>query len=235
MKKILIIEDSKSCAFLAASAVSKFASCQTVDCLKKAREILAADNEWDLILLDIELLDGSGLDYCCELQSDPELCRISVIFVSSYAEVEKKIMAFSLGAQDYLVKPYNLAELQARVNRIINPVKNMTSFLSFGDLKLSVNQLYVITKDSEGEKKVELSPKEYLLLKFMITHPDRVLSRQYLLETVWGDDINVIDRTVDSHIYSLRQKLKGLSNYITSVRGMGYQFAKQQVQMKSVA
>lgn len=226
MKKILIIEDSKACAFLAQTALSKFAVCEVVNCLETTKIKLQQDQNWDLILLDIELKDGSGLDFFCELQIDPILYGIPVVFVSSHSEIEKKTMAFSMGAQDYIVKPYNVAELQARVNRIINPMLDRKLYISFGQLKLSLNQLFVITKDQHTDVKIELSPKEYLLLKFLISHPNKIYSRQILLDTVWGNNINIVDRTVDSHIYSLRQKLRSLSSYICSVRGLGYQLVQ---------
>lgn len=221
--KILIVDDSKACASFAECAVRKIAEPKSVVSLSDARKTLSQDTHWDLIMLDIELGDGSGLDYLYELQSNPKLSRIPIILLSSHADISKKVLAFSLGAQDYLVKPYNLFELEARMKRVLQLNNEKNKFIVFGELKISPHQLFAITKEDHLDKKIDLSPKEYLLLKFLISHPEKVFSRQQLLDAIWGDDLNVTDRTVDSHIYSVRKKLGTLSEYIESVRGLGYQ------------
>ena len=176
----------------------------------------------DLILLDWMLPDLSGIKICQYLKQDKTVKDIPVIMLTAKGEEEDKIKGFNTGAEDYMTKPFSFPELLARIKSLLKRVKpNIVSDEAiYLDLKID----RVSMKVSRKEKEINLGPKEYKLLNFLIKQPKRVYSRDQLLEQVWGDDINVESRTVDVHITRLRQAINidGVKPLIRTVRSAGY-------------
>ena len=176
----------------------------------------------DLILLDWMLPDLSGIKICQYLKQDKTVKDIPVIMLTAKGEEEDKIKGFNTGAEDYMTKPFSFPELLARIKSLLKRVKpNIVSDEAiYLDLKID----RVSMKVSRKEKEINLGPKEYKLLNFLINQPKRVYSRDQLLEQVWGDDINVESRTVDVHITRLRQAINidGVKPLIRTVRSAGY-------------
>ena len=176
----------------------------------------------DLILLDWMLPDLSGIKICRYLKQDKTVKNIPVIMLTAKGEEEDKIKGFNTGAEDYMTKPFSFPELLARIKSLLKRVKpNIVSDEAiYLDLKID----RVSMKVSRKEKEINLGPKEYKLLNFLIKQPKRVYSRDQLLEQVWGDDINVESRTVDVHITRLRQAINidGVKPLIRTVRSAGY-------------
>ena len=176
----------------------------------------------DLILLDWMLPDLSGIKICQYLKQDKTVKDIPVIMLTAKGEEEDKIKGFNTGAEDYMTKPFSFPELLVRIKSLLKRVKpNIVSDEAiYLDLKID----RVSMKVSRKEKEINLGPKEYKLLNFLIKQPKRVYSRDQLLEQVWGDDINVESRTVDVHITRLRQAINidGVKPLIRTVRSTGY-------------
>ena len=176
----------------------------------------------DLILLDWMLPDLSGIKICQYLKQDKTVKDIPVILLTAKGEEEDKIKGFNTGAEDYMTKPFSFPELLVRIKSLLKRVKpNIVSDEAiYLDLKID----RVSMKVSRKEKEINLGPKEYKLLNFLIKQPKRVYSRDQLLEQVWGDDINVESRTVDVHITRLRQAINidGVKPLIRTVRSAGY-------------
>ena len=176
----------------------------------------------DLILLDWMLPDLSGIKICQFLKQDSAVRDIPIIMLTAKGEEEDKVKGLNTGAEDYITKPFSFPELLARVKSILRRVKPSTvsEEASYLDLKIDRIAVKVYRKDKE----INLGPKEYKLLNFMIKQQKRVYSREQLLEQVWGDDINVESRTVDVHITRLRQaiNIEGSKPLIRTVRSAGY-------------
>ena len=176
----------------------------------------------DLILLDWMLPDLSGIKICQYLKQDKTVKDIPIIMLTAKGEEEDKVKGLNTGAEDYITKTFSFPELLARVKSILRRVKPSTvsDEASYLDLKIDRIAIKVYRKDKE----INLGPKEYKLLNFMIKQPKRVYSREQLLEQVWGDDINVESRTVDVHITRLRQaiNIEGSKPLIRTVRSAGY-------------
>ena len=176
----------------------------------------------DLILLDWMLPDLSGIKICRYLKQDKTVKNIPVIMLTAKGEEEDKIKGFNTGAEDYMTKPFSFPELLVRIKSLLKRVKpNIVSDEAiYLDLKID----RVSMKVSRKEKEINLGPKEYKLLNFLIKQPKRVYSRDQLLEQVWGDDINVESRTVDVHSTRLRQAINidGVKPLIRTVRSAGY-------------
>lgn len=181
-----------------------------------------------LILLDIRLPDINGFDVCRQLRAEGR--RQPILMLTARDEELDKVLGLELGADDYIVKPYSLRELISRVRAALRRAYGELSAASagerlrFGDIELDLERLQV----TRAGKLVDLTPIELRLLRYFVTHPDRPLSREALIQAVWGYDSDIgSDRTVDVHIRHLREKLEddpANPRWLVTVRGMGYKF-----------
>ncbi len=176
----------------------------------------------DLIILDIMLPQRSGLDLCRAVRKDG---ATPIIFVSAKAEESDRIQGLEMGADDYVVKPFNLAELTARVKAVLRRATGDTpnEAVERGDLKMDPKS----HEASLGGQPLSLSPKEFALLYFLARHAGQVFSRETLLDRVWGRDAFVSARTVDVHIRWLRTHIETDPTHpsrLVTVRGIGYKF-----------
>ena len=184
--------------------------------------LMIEETEPDLVLLDWMLPNTSGLEVCRQIKRQKKSADIPIIMLTARGEEEDKIRGLDLGAEDYMVKPYSVNELMARVRAALRRARPSVSrgVLSHGGLEVDLSRHKVT---AQGET-VELGPIEFKLLVSLIEHPGRVWSREQLLDRVWGTDIYVETRTVDVHVGRLRKKLAagGLTDPIRTVRGFGY-------------
>ncbi len=177
----------------------------------------------DLILLDIMLPDSDGLEICKGIRQHPELAHIPVIFLTARASETDRIVGLELGANDYIVKPFFIRELIARVKIQFRGQTNVNRVLKAAALELDRSSCEVRLEGSL----LTLTATEFRLLEFLMSRPGVVFSREQLLDAVWGHDRAVTDRTVDVYILRLRQKIEAdPANplLIRSVRGFGYSF-----------
>jgi DNA-binding response OmpR family regulator len=173
----------------------------------------------DLILLDIMMPNGSGFEVCEKIR---QASNVPIIFLSAKGEEWDKVKALQLGGDDYLVKPFSPGELIARIHALLRrsgSVKQEFETLQIGDISIDKKARRVLVKDEN----ILLTLKEFELLLFFIKHQSHALSREQLLENIWGMDYIGSLRTVDTHIKTLRMKL-GKADYIQTVWGIGYKF-----------
>jgi DNA-binding response OmpR family regulator len=223
MKKILLIEDDSDLFHLVQYNLEKegfaFAGAKTG---KGALEFCRRERP-DLIILDIMLPDSDGLDICRGIRSDPELAHLPIIFLTARAAETDRIVGLELGANDYIVKPFFVRELVARIRTQFRTAVAQSNVIRDGDLELNRTACQVRLKGSE----VSLTATEFRMLDVLMSRPGVVFSREQLLDAVWGNNHAITDRAVDVYILRLRQKVEGTPGNperIRSVRGFGYTF-----------
>lgn len=186
-----------------------------------------ADERPDLILMDWMMPGVTGVDLTRELKGMPQTRDIPIIMVTARAEEEDKVRGLNIGCDDYVTKPFSFPELMARIQSVLR-----RSLPGGEDERLKVNGLEVDVASqrvtAHGDA-VKLGPTEYRLLHFFISHPDRVYTREQVLDRVWGQNVYVEERTVDVHIRRLRKALEphGVAEMIQTVRGTGYRFSEK--------
>lgn len=179
-----------------------------------------------LILLDVMLPGMDGVEVLQRLKSAPDTCDIPVIMATAKGMEYDKIQSLDLGADDYLVKPFGMMEMVSRVKAVLRRCrpKSEANVLRSGGLEINLDE-HIVTADGE---RIELTYKEYELLRLFMQHPGMAFTRDRLFSDVWGMDYCGETRTVDMHIRTLRQKLGKYGERIDTVRGVGYRFEKQQ-------
>jgi DNA-binding response OmpR family regulator len=223
MKKILLIEDDADLNALLKYNLEKEGFALVAAQTGRGAIELCRRERPDLILLDIMLPDSDGLDICRGIRAHHDLARIPVIFLTARASETDRIVGLELGANDYIVKPFFIRELIARIRIQFRAQPEPVRLLKVGGLELDRTGCRVRL---DGEP-VALTATEFRLLEFLMSRPGVVFSREQLLNAVWGHDRAVTDRTVDVYILRLRQKIEpegGAPGYIRSVRGFGYSF-----------
>lgn len=179
----------------------------------------------DLILLDWMLPGLSGIELCRRWRSKEETARIPIIMITARGEEEERVRGLATGADDYVVKPFSIPELQARIQALLrrSSPQLVSNVLKAGDLELDRTSHRV----RRAGREVHLGPTEYRLLEYLMRHPGRVYSREQLLDGVWGNDVYVDERTVDVHVGRLRKAINRRASEadpIRTVRGAGYAF-----------
>ncbi len=234
MKKIALIEDDADLFALLKYNLEKEGFALVGSPTGKGAIELCRRERPDLILLDIMLPDSDGLDLCKGIRSNPELVHIPVIFLTARASETDRIVGLELGANDYIVKPFFIRELIARVKIQFRSSGAPARTLKAAGLELDRSARRVRLNGDE----ISLTATEFRLLEFLMTRPGIVFSREQLLDSVWGHDRAVTDRTVDVYILRLRQKIEADATnptYIRSVRGFGYSFDRTTVEGAAVS
>ena len=222
MKKILIIEDDADLYALLHYNLEKEGFKPVGQQTGKGAVELCKRERPDLILLDVMLPDADGLEICRSIRALPELAQIPVIFLTARASEADRIIGLELGANDYIVKPFFIRELIARIKIQFRTQQAPAKTLKAGELELDRTSCRVY----RGGEEIQLTATEFKLLEYLMSRPGVVYSREQLLDAVWGHDRAVTDRTVDVYILRLRQKIDAdsASGHIRSVRGFGYSF-----------
>lgn len=175
----------------------------------------------DIILLDIMMPHQDGVETCRQLREMPELRDAFIIFLTARAEEYSEVAAFDVGADDYITKPIKPRALMSRINALFrrgSKKKEDNNQVKIGNLHIDRTSYTVAV----GETQVILPRKEFELLYFLAQNPNKVFSRDDLLQNIWGSDVYVLARTVDVHIRKVREKIG--EGYITTVKGVGYKF-----------
>ncbi|MCX5678609.1 MAG: response regulator transcription factor [Candidatus Omnitrophica bacterium] len=183
----------------------------------------------DLILLDLMLPGTDGLEVCKELKSNVNTRSIPIIMLTAKSRESDKVVGLELGADDYVTKPFSPRELVARIKAVLRRGKGketLPEIFRTGELTVDFSKIRVMLKD----RPVELTAKEFELLKTLVRSGGRVLSRDYLLDSIWGLDqsLEIQTRTVDVHIRTLRKKLKSEAKRIITVKNYGYRFEPEE-------
>src|SRR6059036_1513965 len=176
----------------------------------------------DLVVLDWMLPGLSGIELCRRLRARPESKALPIIMLTARGEESERVRGLATGADDYIVKPFSVPELIARVRALLRRAspERIADVLKFGDIELDREKKRV----SRGGREIDLGPTEYRLLEFLMERPGRVFSREQLLDGVWGNNVYIDERTVDVHVGRLRKALsgRGEADPIRTVRGSGY-------------
>jgi two-component system, OmpR family, phosphate regulon response regulator PhoB len=224
--KILIVEDEDAIREMLSFTLHRagYTVLEAVDA-REATEMLAQNP--DLVLLDWMLPGISGVEFARRLRREDATRHLPVIMLTARAEEENKLKGFEAGADDYITKPFSTQELLARMQAVLR-----RSRLQPEIEVLEINGLEMDTASHRlrvNGQPLDLGPTEFRLLNFFMTHPERVYSRNQLLDQVWGDNVYIEDRTVDVHIRRLRKALEpfGFDRHVQTVRGAGYRFSKQ--------
>jgi two-component system, OmpR family, phosphate regulon response regulator PhoB len=220
--RILIVEDEEALTLLLRYNLE--AEGYDVDTVARGDEadLLLKESTPDLVILDWMLPGLSGIELCRRLRARPETKQLPIIMLTARGEESERVRGLATGADDYIVKPFSVPELSARVRALLRRAlpERLADVLSFGDLEVDREKKRV----SRGGRAVDLGPTEYRLLEFLMERPGRVFSREQLLDGVWGSEIYIDERTVDVHVGRLRKALnRGHgADPIRTVRGAGY-------------
>ncbi len=224
-KLILVVEDEASIREMLRFALQRadFSVVEAGDV--PAARLKLAERRPDLVLLDWMMPGVSGLEYARELKGNATTRDVPIIMVTARAEEEDRVRGLNLGCDDYVSKPFSFPELIARINAVLR-----RTVPGGEEERLAINGLEVDAASQRVTAKgqpVRLGPTEYKLLHFFASHPDRVYTREQVLDRVWGHNVYVEERTVDVHIRRLRKALEpfGYDNMIQTVRGTGYRFS----------
>ena len=229
MSRVLVVDDEK--LIVKGIRFSLEQDNYQVDCAYDGEEALelAKTNTYDIVLLDVMLPKLNGFEVCQQIR---EFSNVPIIMLTAKGDDMDKILGLEYGADDYITKPFNILEVKARIKAIMRRMspkkeaapKNENLFLEVKDMKLDIDGHRVYIRDTE----INLTSKEFDLLELLISHPNKVYSREKLLKLVWGADYPGDVRTVDVHIRRLREKVEenpGEPKYVHTKWGVGYYFA----------
>jgi len=225
-QKILIIEDEPDIRKTLEYNISRDGyHVVSASSLLEAKSQIESDS-FSLILLDLMLPDGSGLDLCREIKSDKEKSSIPIIILTAKDDEVDKVVGFELGADDYVTKPFSVRELILRMKAVLKRGEkksdNVEVQRQFGQLSIDTESHEVFVDNNE----IILTALEFKLLCQLVDRRGRVQSRDQLLSDVWGYSAEVTTRTVDTHIKRLREKLGSMGKYVQTIRGVGYKFTR---------
>lgn len=226
-QKILLVEDSVETQVVIRATLGKKYDVVIAQMASEALQLVGSDH-FALILLDVELPDGNGFQLYSELKSKSLVSDAPIIFLTGRKETSDKVLGFTLGAEDYVVKPIEPLEFQARIDsRIRKSIEARvpkTKFVS-GPFEIDLANQSAFIKKVGQVQELDLTSNEFKLLYQFLTHESQVLSREQILEQIWGKDVHITDRTIDTHVYTLRQKLGDLASLIQSVPRVGYKYS----------
>lgn len=224
MKKILLVEDSEEIYQMVLMSVQSIAEITWAPNLTEARA-LSSHKDFHLLLLDRELPDGNGLTFCAEiLQNNPLL---PIFFITAQNSLSDKVLGLSAGADDYITKPFDPLELRARIESRLK--KNELLMFNSDRLQWPTLQIQKSSQEVKVLKEqqwviVELTALEFKILMYFVHRLNQVVSREIMLNDIWGVNTHVYSRSVDTHVSKLRRKLGDASDVIESVHGVGYKF-----------
>lgn len=218
--RILIIEDNQKLADSISRGLRQegYAADYLINGLEGEKRILMNQSDYDVLILDISLPGKNGIDICATLRERQVM--IPIIMLTARDTVQDKVLGLDSGADDYLVKPFSFEELLSRVRALSRRQRTtLLPELHVGELilKPSAQEVYL------GDKKMDLTLKEFRILEFFMSHPDQVLSRQKIIDHLWDFHFNPLSRVMDVHINNLRNKLKNKhGTTLETIRGVGY-------------
>lgn len=223
MARILLVEDNVTIQLLVKEVLAHH-QLVIADTIQAATELLRT--AVDLVLLDVSLPDGNGFDFFLKVQKhQPD---IPVIFLTSKAETADKVVGYSLGADDYITKPFEPLEFRVRIDAKLKKSNKDSSqrLHRIENMTLNLDLQKVTVESPQGPVELELTSFEFKLLLYLAKNKNILLTRDQLMENVWGGNLNVQDRAIDTHMSKLRKKLDGTYWTIKSVYGSGYRLTQ---------
>jgi two-component system alkaline phosphatase synthesis response regulator PhoP len=222
--KVLVVEDDEAMGVALRDGFQYEGFDVTVARDGEAGMQLATSSSPDLIILDVMLPKKSGLDICKQIRAQGD--TVPIIMLTARGQEIDKVLGLKLGADDYVTKPFSFLELMARVEALLrrtSPPAGRVETYTFGDVEIDFKKM----EATKNGRELEMSPREFELLRFLIEHRGEVISREKLLDTVWGYENMPFTRTVDMHIAKLRKKIEdrpGDPHFIVTVHRFGYKF-----------
>lgn len=207
MSKILLVEDSVDSYQLVDRAIGGSNELHWAQNLQEAMQ-LVRQHIFDLILLDVMLPDGDGFKLCSVLQTDETLSQIPVIFLTAKNSVSDKVLGFSVGADDYIPKPFDPLELKARIESKLRKKQKeaiQADIIKIGEIEINKSTQSIRIKGRPETDRIELTPIEFKILLMFVKTPGKVFSRDEILNHVWGENVHVYTRSVDTHVSKLRK------------------------------
>ena len=222
--KILIVEDEVVLGEVIKTSLIKsgYAADLVSDGAVAERRILLNHNEYDLVIMDWMLPSKDGMQICKSIRE--QKIKIPILMLTARFDIKDKVAALNGGADDYMLKPFSFDELLARIGALLRrPVQTIDEVLEVGRLKVDLSKHKVTAED----KLIRLTTKEFAMLEYLIRNIDRVVSREQIMDHLWGFDFDSFSNVIDSHMKNLRNKLKD-KKYCTieTVRGLGYKIRK---------
>lgn len=221
MKKILLVDDEVRMLDLLALYLTP----KGYSCVKKSSAIDAIQylesEAVDLVILDVMMPEMDGWEVCKEIRKQND---IPIIMLTARSEKMDVVKGLKLGADDYITKPFDEEELTARIEAVLRRNKGENDKIEFKGLVLNIDSFELLYH----QKQVSLTPKEFSLLRVFLQNRNKVFTREHLLSSVWGYTVSTEDRTIDSHVRNLREKLRktgfSVDEYLTTVWGLGYKW-----------
>lgn len=227
-KKILLIDDEVVLLQVLERSLSSDYEVKTASSANDAM-ILCQGNKFDLIVMDINMPESDGFQTLSRIRTLDQYKSTPVLFLSGRGEIDSKLLAFDLGAKDYMLKPVHTKELKARIKVHLDKAaqgETVENIIIDGPhLQFHVGENRMFLKDTN--QFVDFTKIECGILRLLMENPEKVISREKLLETVWGQDLNVLQRTVDAHIKKIRKKMGITAELIESIHGVGYRYTPQ--------
>ena len=222
---VLIVEsDEAMCELLKSVLMTVEFTATTVETVKEAEAAFYKD-DYDLILLDWRLQNGAGIEWAMALKKHSIYKSVTIVFLIARGEEDFIINSLSIGSDDYVTKPFLPKEVLARIRLVLyrQGKKHAPIKIKYGHLTLDTEQRRFII----GEKSLTVGPTCFRMMQFFMTHPDKVFSREQLLDHIWGHKVYIEERTVDVHIVRIRQTLNeyGCGDLLQTVRGRGYRLS----------
>lgn len=224
MYRILLIEDSREIYQMVSQTTAALAELSWAQTLREAGDMIGL-GRFDVFILDLELPDGNGLDLCTRLQASHP--QTPIFILTAHQNLSDKVLGFSAGADDYITKPFSILELRARIESKLKKLKLQEAVFDFyrwRELDICKSRQEVHIKDAQGTEKLDLTSLEFKLLIYFAAHRGSVVNRDQILNDIWGEDIHVYHRSVDTHVSKLRKKLGRVAHIVESVHGSGYRF-----------
>lgn len=223
MATVLVLEDLQDNFLLVRKALGTKHHLRWADSVAAAE--IVYDDEVDLALVDIGLPDGDGFQFCHWIRSRNK--NVPIVFITAQNSMESRITGYSIGGDDYISKPFDLVELQARVEAKLRRQKlEREAIINRHGLRidLSVQRVQIIENGTTQD--LDLTPLEFKLLNLFLSAEDKLLSRDEIMDRIWGTGMAIYSRSVDTHVSKLRRKLLAKGECIQSVHGVGYKFAR---------
>ena len=228
MKKIFVLDDSLEMQELIKKGLSEEYLVTVASTVAEAERKLA-EEPFDLALLDISLPDGDGLKFFSSLRNSGRLNETPVFFVTGNVDVGNRVLGFSHGADDYITKPFYMAELKARIDAKLKKVelrRDKENLFQVGNLTMNASKQEVVVADGADWQHLDLTSREFRILHYLAKNEGQVLTRTQLIDKIWGHGVHVLERTVDTHVSNLRKKLRRATHNIKAVHSVGYTFCK---------
>ncbi len=226
-KKILVVDDEKDIVDILKYNLERENEFEVLTASNGKEALAHAAMNPDVIILDIMMPEINGFEVCKQLKNNPATSGIPVIFLTAKENEIDEILGLEIGADDYISKPISPRKVLARIKSVIRRSQNEKQVHTISDDNIKFKNLEIDTASHSvkiKEREIFFPKKEFQLLHFLLANRGKVYSREILLNRIWGENIYVVDRTVDVHVAKVREKLGEYAEYIETIKGLGYRF-----------